>query len=313
MTSTYDILGLGVLAVDDLLYAPEYPPADTKVRLRHRERQCGGLTGTALIAAARLGARCAYAGVLGDDELSRFVLHTLEREGVDTAHVVTRPDAQPVHSSIVVDETHHTRNIFYHVGGASGAADDAPPAEVVRAAKVLFVDPYGVTGMIRAARIAREANRPVVADFEHRPAPDAGSDSPRYDELVGLVDHLVLPAAYACELAGVRDAASAVKALLTDDVDTVCATCGVEGAVYATRESPGEVHHQPAFRVKTVDTTGCGDVFHGAYAFGLARGMNVVERVRLAAAAAALKATQPGGQKGIPTLPQVEAFLAERS
>ena len=64
MSTTYDILGLGVLAVDDLLYAREYPPADVKTRLSHRERQCGGLTGAALIAAARLGATCAYAGML---------------------------------------------------------------------------------------------------------------------------------------------------------------------------------------------------------------------------------------------------------
>jgi sulfofructose kinase len=67
--------------------------------------------------------------------------------------------------------------------------------------------------------------------------------------------------------------------------------------------------YQPAFRVKAVDTTGCGDVFHGAYAFALARGMALEERIRLAAATAALKATQPGGQAGSPSLRAVRRYL----
>ncbi len=71
------------------------------------------------------------------------------------------------------------------------------------------------------------------------------------------------------------------------------------------------VRHQPAFPVEVVDTTGCGDVFHGAYASALAEGLDLPVRVRLAAAAAALKATQPGGQAGIPSRGKVEAFLGE--
>ena len=77
MAGTFDIVGLGCAAVDDLLYVPAYPPADAKVQIRRRERQGGGLTATALVAAARLGTRCAYAGVLGDDDLSEFVRRRL--------------------------------------------------------------------------------------------------------------------------------------------------------------------------------------------------------------------------------------------
>ncbi len=77
----YDVLGLGAVAVDDLLYVDAYPAPESKVRLRHRLRQCGGLTGTALVAAARLGARCAYAGLLGHDELSAYVIEGLRRGG----------------------------------------------------------------------------------------------------------------------------------------------------------------------------------------------------------------------------------------
>ena len=74
----FDVLGLGCAAVDDLLYVDVYPKtADVKVRVRRRERQCGGLTATALVAAARLGSRCAYAGILGGDENSQFILDAM--------------------------------------------------------------------------------------------------------------------------------------------------------------------------------------------------------------------------------------------
>lgn len=77
----YDVLGLGVLAVDELPYVEHYPPPDTKTPVLHRERQAGGLTGTALVAAARLGAKCTYAGMMGHDDLSQFVAETFRREG----------------------------------------------------------------------------------------------------------------------------------------------------------------------------------------------------------------------------------------
>ena len=98
MGESLDVLGLGFAAVDELLYVAAYPAADAKTQVRRWERHCGGLTATALVAAARLGARCAYAGAVGEDELSQFVLACLRQEGIDVAHVRRRADAQPVHA-----------------------------------------------------------------------------------------------------------------------------------------------------------------------------------------------------------------------
>ena len=118
----WDVLGLGCVAVDDLLYLPAFPSPETKVRVSRRERQCGGLTGTALVAAARMGARCAFAGVLGDDADSRFVLDTFGREGVDVGSLVRRPGARPIHSTILIDQSAHTRTILFDLAGSVGAS-----------------------------------------------------------------------------------------------------------------------------------------------------------------------------------------------
>src|SRR5436190_18584562 len=108
----FDILGLGCVAVDDLIYVEAFPPPDAKTAVLRAERQCGGLTATALVAGARLGSKCAYAGVLGTDELSAFAIDRMRHEGIDLSHLLHRAESRPVHSFIVVDETRQTRNVF---------------------------------------------------------------------------------------------------------------------------------------------------------------------------------------------------------
>jgi sulfofructose kinase len=271
-----------------------------------RERQAGGLTGTALVAASRSGCRCAYAGVLGDDELSRFVLDGLAAEGVDTSAVVRRTGARPFHSTILVAMPDLTRTILSDATGVVGADPTWPSEAIVRSARVLFVDHVGLEGMIRAARIARDAGIPVVADFER-------TYEPPFDELLPLVDHLVVPLAFARAVRGAADGPSAVRSLWGEERPAVVVTDGTAGSWYASREQPGRVFHQPAFRIATVDTTGCGDVFHGCYAAGLCKGWPIVRRVRFAAAVAAMKATRPGGQQGIPSRADADRFLADRT
>jgi len=103
-----------------------------------------------------------------------------------------------------------------------------------------------------------------------------------------------------------------VGQLWSNDRNTVVVTGGEKGCWYRSADDPVSVHHHRAFAVKTVDTTGCGDVFHGVYAAALAQQLPLEERIRLASAAAAIKATHSGGQAGIPLREDLERFLAEQ-
>lgn len=305
MSARIDVLGMGAVAVDDVLFLSQFPRPDSKMPVLRRERHSGGLCGTALVAARRLGRACAYAGCLGDDSLSRFILDGFTAEGVLLDHVIRRPGALPFHSTIVVDTSQKTRTILYEEQGVIGADPSAPPEDVLRSARVVLVDHIGLDGMVRAARIARAAGIPVVADLER-------DGQPLVQGLLDLSDHLIVPVEFAKAVTGKKDPGSAARALWKEDRAVVVVTCGVEGSWYVSAEEPGALFHQPAFRVDVVDTNGCGDVFHGAYAAGLSEGMGISGRVRLAAAVAALKATEPGGQNGIPTRARAEQFLAER-
>jgi sugar/nucleoside kinase (ribokinase family) len=154
--------------------------------------------------------------------------------------------------------------------------------------------------MTRAAKVARAAGVAVVADLER-------DEWPGFAGLLALVDHLIVSRDFAARLTGQADPAAAAEHLWRDDRQSVVVTCGEHGCWCRGRQGPAR--HFPAFRVAAVDTTGCGDVFHGAYAAALARGEGLDERVRFASAAAALKATAYGAQAGIPDRPAVARFL----
>ncbi len=299
-----DVLGLGAVAVDDILYVESYPRPDAKAHVLRSERHCGGLAGTALVAASRLGAKCAYAGVLGTDNLSAFVIAAMGREKLDMTLVRRRPGVRPIHSVIIVDQTRQTRNVFVELHRGNGADPAWPTEKVLRSTKVLLVDHIGLPGMLRAARICRANSIPVVADFER----DSG---PKFRQLLSLVDHLILSQNFAEILTGCKIPSQAVSALWSKNRDAVVITAGAKGCWYRGREQPKIGQHHSAFQVNAIDTTGCGDVFHGAYAAALADQLPLVERIAFASAAAALKATHRGGQAGIPNRARVKSFLRQ--
>jgi sugar/nucleoside kinase (ribokinase family) len=299
---SFDVLGLGCAAVDDFVYVPAYPAADSKARVEKWHRQCGGLTGNALVAAARLGARCAFAGCLGTDELSDCVANNFLSEGVDVSHSPRFPEGGVVHSTIVVAQDTGSRNVFYEVRGVMGAHPSQPSESVIGEACVLFIDHYGMPGNLRAIKCARRLGVPVVADIE-----DAAV--PLFEEVLNEVDHLILSEEFACPLTQKKSAAAAAQALWRPNRAAAIVTCGSNGCWSVSQTSDGIARHHPTFKVPATNTSGCGDVFHGAYAYRLACGDSLEDRICFASAAAAVKAQQPE----LPRLHAVEILLRENA
>ncbi|MGD9126895.1 MAG: PfkB family carbohydrate kinase [Planctomycetia bacterium] len=299
------ILGIGVVAVDDVLYVERYPEADQKVRVLRRRRCLGGQAGRALVTVARLGGVAQYAGTLWHDDLSLIVLKRFDVEGVSAAHAVFREDAKPCHSTIVVDENSHTRTIFGHVTGYFGPDPQLPSEEVISGASVLLIDHHGVEGSLRAARIARATGVPVVADFERN------TGGP-FDELMEQIDHMVFPYGFVKREGydNGKGPEEAVRQLLQKYGATVVITCGADGVWYAEPNTP-EPRHFKAFEITPFDTNGCGDIFHGAYCVALSEGLDLHERVGFATAAAALGATQLRDSQNVPHRVTVDRFLED--
>jgi sugar/nucleoside kinase (ribokinase family) len=300
MNKVWDILGIGCVAVDDILIVDRYPQPDEKMLIKDMQRHGGGLTATALVTAARQGARTAYCGRLGEDDLSLFSIRAMESEGVDCSLTQRDPAARPYHSIIIIERTGGSRTILYSGEGVIETSQEWITPEMIGSSRLLYVDYHFVHAAIHAARIAHQLGIPVVADVELAQIPDV-------DELISLVDHLIIGEELGRRLAGKDHPADIVVALAKAPRQNTVVTAGANGCWFAERGGP--VIHFPAFPVDVVDTTGCGDVFHGAYAASLARGEAVPTAIAVATASAGIKATVPGGRTGIPDLPTLKAFL----
>ena len=281
-----DVAGVGCVSIDDFLYVDAFQ-ADDKGRIQARERQPGGNIATALVAAAGLGARVAFVGRLSTRGDGALVRADLASHGVDLQFALPDLEARPIRATVVVFN-HGDRFIAYDDATRIGLlpGDDVTP---LLQSRTVLLDNYALAPTITA--LGSEVNRVlVVADVE------AEVESASLEQ----VQHLVLPMAFARRLTAESEPAAIVNALWNDRRSTVVVTDGADGVWFRDAAST-DCHYQPSFEVPVVDTTGCGDVFHGAYAVALARGFDASERVRFAAAAGAICATGRGGRGRLPT------------
>lgn len=302
MAIQWDVLGIGACAVDDLIYLDHFPRPGTKTQILSECRQGGGPVATGLVAAARLGARAAYCAILGEDDLSRFTIQELEREGVDCTPIGRRSGARPYHATVIVDRTTGERTIFYSAEGVVHPTAAEIGEGLIASCRVLLMDGYAAGSALRGVELAQALSVPVVADIEAVP-------NAAVEQLLQNADHLIIGLELGRQITGAESPEAVVTALNNPGRSCCAVTAGALGCWYVTQDGP--VRHQPAFEVQVVDTTGCGDVFHGAYAAAIAWGESVDRAILLATAAAGLKATRPGGRAGIPSRAAVEEFLRQ--
>ena len=281
------VVGGGAAAVDTILFV-DGVIGNGEARIVRREHRYGGNAAIALVAAARLGVTTKFIGHLPDATHDEGLLAFLAEEGVELDNARTDPSTYPISSTILVGNDGE-RFIAFDDDTQVGLPADLD-LELVRSARVLLVDEYGLQGGIRAAAAARDADVSVVADIERATDPDV-------QFLFDLANHLVVPRELALSWTDTTTPADSVHALWRPDRAAVVVTGGSEGCWYRAEDEadPTAVKFHPALQVDVVDTTGCGDVFHGTYAAALAQGRPVTECVAEATLAAAECATHPGG------------------
>lgn len=299
-----DIVGVGVIAVDDMFFVDSYPlVANFKQRVRERRRQGGGTMSCGLAASAKLGSRCRALGRLGDNELSHYVYEKLGGGGVDLSLLEKDRDAEPVYCVIIVSKETGSRAIYGDYNKTNGLQPDELKPEWFSNAKVLLVDHYGPPTILQAVKLGKAAGLQVVSDIER--------NVPELPEIRQYVDHLVCSAEFALPYTNCSTPDAACASLEQSGRHaTVVVTAGDQGCYYCTRED-AQVRHVPPHRVTAADTTGCGDVFHGVFCHGIAQGWPIEKTVRWANAGGAVKATRTGGWMAVPTAQEIETLLAK--
>jgi len=294
-----DVVGLGLNATDIVLTVREVPPHGGKERIASIEQQAGGQVATALVTCQRLGLRTRYIGKIGDDEAGRLQLASLRREGVDLRHTrIARHTPNQV-GYIIVDQKTGERTVYWDRHPRLAVLPDEVRGESIRDARALHLDGCDVEAALKAARIARRARIPVVADFD--------TVYKRVETLFPYVDYLIASSNFLPTLTGEDDPFRVLEFMAQEyRIRAPGMTLGRDGALVYWE---GEFIYSPGFVVETVDTTGAGDVFHGAFIYGLLGGWAMRRILDFANAMAGLNCTALGARGGIASLATAERLI----
>ena len=301
-----DVIGLGIAVVDVVLRLEHMPRWEDPGRVSGFTIADGGPAGTACAVAAMLGVCTGFIDTFGNDEIAERKLRSLEQAGVDISHMV-KHEAPEDHVVIVYVQEKTGERYFSFLKGF--LSQTVQPEELNRdyltSASYLHLDGTHPKAALQAVRWMHEAGKSVVLDA-------ASTDRPIPEwmrTLVAETDVLICGSGFGASLTGYKDRWEAGKAILDIGPHIVVQTEGLDGNYTI---SANEQFHTPAFKVDVVDTTGAGDVFHGAYLVGLVRGWDLRKTATFASAVAAIHCTTLGNRKGIPSMEEVDAFLRER-
>ena len=292
------IVCVGIAVLDRIWYLDDLPKEGGKYVAKDYTEVGGGPAATAAVAAAKLGADVDFIGRVGDDDTGTRLLTELESLGVSTRHTLIVKDARSSQSAVLVDATGERVIANYPSPDLPVSADWLKNIDFSQWDMVL-ADVRWHDGAKQAFTLARDRGIPTVLDADITPQNIA--------ELVALSDHAAFSAPGLLRLTNVTDTMAALKKAQTLTNGHVYVTQGEAGCYWLDR---GSLAHQPGFNIDVVDTTGAGDVFHGALAVGLAQNTSVTNAVRFASAVAALKCTRPGGRAGIPDCEQTRSFMS---
>ena len=290
------IVVVGSLNIDLVAYTARVPSAGETVIGDRFQMGFGGKGANQAVMAARLGARVSMVGALGDDVYAGMTRENLEGQGVDATHIARVAGSSGV-APIWVEPDGTNRIIV--VPGANGAVDPEAAAAAIRSmAEVdVVIGQLEIPQRVTAAAFRAAHQRGAVTILNPAPAAELDAD------LVAGASWLIPNETEFGILAGIErldpEDDQAILAYASRNAPRLLVTLGSRGAALVT--TTGEVRRVAATPVTPVDTTGAGDAFVGAFAVGLAAGLDEVAAVRLGIACASDSVTRTGTQSSFPS------------
>jgi sulfofructose kinase len=300
----FDVVGVGLNATDTLLLLPKFPAYAGKVPFDAEILSPGGQVASAMVACARLGLRVKYIGTTGDDERGRIQMDSLRDSGINLDDVEVRENCPNQTAYILIDQTTGERTVLWSRPDCLRLAPESITPEKIACARLLHIDGHDTPAVARAAGIARQHGIPVTVDVD--------TIYHGFDSVLPNVDYLVASSEFPGQWTAEHDPFKALETIRNEYRMRVAAmTLGAHGALALGSE--GFVY-SPAFVVNCVDTTGAGDVFHGAFCYAVLKGMSLRDTLEFSNAMAALNCTALGARGRVGTVEQAMALIqrAER-
>ena len=290
----FDVVGMGLNAVDHICVIPRFPRYEENLRMVDFLKAAGGQVASALTACSVWGLKTKYVGKVGDDDLGAFSLASLKDAGVAITDVEIVPGVPNQFAFILVDASSGERTIIWRRDQALSVSPDRVPLDAIRSGRFLLLDGHDSEAAAVAAREARAAGVTVVVDAE--------TVKPGTADLIRASHHVVCSQEFPERFTGETRLEEALAIIRSGGPECVVATLGAEGALGLSEHG---LIRSRGFRVKCIDSTGAGDVFHGGFIYGLARAWDFQAILDFSNAAAALNCTALGARGGIKPVSEI--------
>ena len=301
----YDVVGIGTIVVDHQIVLPSYPLADTKTEVILDRFQIGGPVPTALVLLSRFGKRCLFIGKWGKDRLGELIEQDLRNENVAVEKGIQVDGDSTGFAHVWVDQSTGSRTIAFSRGGFTPLVASDVSLSCLSHCKLLHLDGWSGDAVLAAIKIVKDGGGRIFLD--------AGSPKPGMEDLIRHVDVINCPEVLVKKfpaLACSANEAEAAKKLLAMGASAAVFTKGEHGASLYQPDKPVV---RAGFGVSAVDCTGAGDVFCGAFIYGLIEKWPAAEALKFAAAAAALKCTRMGNRDALPDKIAVHRMISSNT
>src|SRR5450432_1421760 len=297
--ANFDVVGIGLNATDTLLVVPHFPAFAGKAPFQDEVLSPGGQVASAMVTCARLGLRVKYIGTVGDDERGRIQIESLNGSGINLDDVEVRQNCANQTAYIMIDRSTGERTVLWSRPNCLRLEPASITPEKILGARLLHIDAHDTPAVERAAAIAHEAGMPVTVDVD--------TIYHGFDRVLPHVTHLIASSEFPTQWTNERDPFRALEMIQTEYKMAVAAmTLGAHGSLARVNK---RFYYSPAFVVNCADTTGAGDVFHGAFCYSVLQGMPIQESLELSNAMAALNCTAIGARGGIATPEQARELI----
>jgi sulfofructose kinase len=292
----YQVIGFGENAVDQVCKVPGFPEHDTKVQMEKMLMLGGGTIATACSLCARYGLKTRYVGRVGDDDKGDFARREMDAEPMDCVIEVV-PNASSHFSLIIVDRPTGGRTILWERDPRLLYAEGELNPKALLEGQIMHLDGNDVSASIQAAIWARESGMKIFLDV------DKVQDN--VGQLLSRVDFAIPSIEFVKKFSGMEDWREGLRIVKEYCPGLVVVTLGEQGSAVLWN---GDIHVYKAFPIKTVDSTGAGDVFHGAFIYGMVQGWSLERCMKFSNAAGGLACTRLGARSAIPTVEEVLAL-----
>ncbi len=254
---------------------------------------------SAMVCCAKLGLRVKYIGTIGDDERGRIQWESLQGSGINLDHVQRRPGVPNQSAYILIDQSTGERTVFWHRPDALKITPEEITPDQITCARLLHIDGHDTPAVAHAARIARQHGIPVTVDVD--------TIYKGFEDVLPNVDYLITSSEFPERWTGEADPLRALTLIQeTYGMRVAAMTLGAHGAL---ARMDGRFHYSPAFVVNCVDTTGAGDIFHGAFCYAVLKGFGIGEALEFSNAMAAINCTALGARGRIATEAEARALI----